>query len=131
MYFYILWLGKFSSGLRKHIRRCTYLKKLLLLICCKELITQKHNFYKIGSAASAKPVSSCKANTVGATNSRVKAAINAPAPKAANAEISLGLGPFYDGVIHLTLSPDDLLGVLGLSLPTGLARGITRPRGAL
>ena len=30
--------------------------------------------------------------------------------------MSTGFGPFYDGVIHLTLSPDDLLGVLALSL---------------
>jgi hypothetical protein len=38
------------------------------------------------------PVSSCKANTVGATNSTDKAAINAPAPKAAKIEINCGLG---------------------------------------
>ena len=43
-------------------------------------------------------------------------------PETAYAHLmSTGFGPFYDGVIHLTLSPDDLLGVLGLSLLAGLA----------
>jgi urease accessory protein len=39
--------------------------------------------------------------------------------------VTTGLGPFYDGVSHLLLSPDDLLGVLGLALLAGLggARG--------
>jgi hydrogenase/urease accessory protein HupE len=34
--------------------------------------------------------------------------------------VTTGLGPFYDGVSHLLLSPDDLLGVLGLALFAGL-----------
>jgi hydrogenase/urease accessory protein HupE len=43
-------------------------------------------------------------------------------PAIAHAHLmSTGFGPFYDGVIHLTLSPDDLLGVLALSLLAGLA----------
>lgn len=35
--------------------------------------------------------------------------------------MSTGFGPFYDGLIHLTMSPDDLLGVLALALLAGLA----------
>jgi hydrogenase/urease accessory protein HupE len=35
--------------------------------------------------------------------------------------MSTGFGPFYDGIIHLTMSPDDLLGVLALALLAGLA----------
>jgi len=43
-------------------------------------------------------------------------------PKTAYAHLmSTGFGPFYDGVIHLIMSPDDLLGVFALSLLAGLA----------
>jgi urease accessory protein len=43
-------------------------------------------------------------------------------PTTAHAHLmSTGFGPFYDGVIHLALSPDDLLAVLALSLLAGLA----------
>lgn len=42
-------------------------------------------------------------------------------PEAANAHlVSTGLGPFYDGVTHLLVSPDDLLGVIALALLAGL-----------
>ena len=42
-------------------------------------------------------------------------------PEAAKAHlVSTGLGPFYDGVTHLLVSPDDLLGVIALSLLAGL-----------
>jgi hydrogenase/urease accessory protein HupE len=34
--------------------------------------------------------------------------------------VTTGLGPFYDGISHLLLSPDELLGVLGLALLAGL-----------
>jgi urease accessory protein len=34
--------------------------------------------------------------------------------------VSTGFGPFYDGVIHLALSPDDLLAVLAIALLSGL-----------
>jgi hydrogenase/urease accessory protein HupE len=34
--------------------------------------------------------------------------------------VSSGLGPFFDGVTHLLVSPDDLLGVIALSLLAGL-----------
>ena len=34
--------------------------------------------------------------------------------------VSSGLGPFYDGVLHLLLSPGDLLGVVVLALLAGL-----------
>lgn len=43
-----------------------------------------------------------------------------PAPAAAHL-VSSGLGPFYDGGLHLLLSPADLLAVLALSLSA--ARG--------
>jgi urease accessory protein len=43
-------------------------------------------------------------------------------PDTAQAHLmTTGFGPFYDGVMHLTLSPDDLLGVLALALLAGLA----------
>jgi hydrogenase/urease accessory protein HupE len=43
-------------------------------------------------------------------------------PATAEAHLmSTGLGPFYDGMTHLILSPDDLLGVLGIALLSGLA----------
>ena len=42
-------------------------------------------------------------------------------PKTAHAHlVSTGLGPLYDGISHLLLSPDDLLGVLALALLAGL-----------
>lgn len=34
--------------------------------------------------------------------------------------MSTGFGPFYDGMMHLALSPDDLLGVLAIALLSGL-----------
>lgn len=34
--------------------------------------------------------------------------------------VSSGLGPFYDGMLHLVVSPVDLLGVVALSLLAGL-----------
>jgi urease accessory protein len=34
--------------------------------------------------------------------------------------VSTGFGPFYDGVMHLALSPDDLLSVLAIALLSGL-----------
>lgn len=43
------------------------------------------------------------------------------APSAAFAHlVSSGLGPFYDGALHLLLSPEDLLGLLALTLLAGL-----------
>jgi hydrogenase/urease accessory protein HupE len=42
-------------------------------------------------------------------------------PGAAQAHlVTSGLGPFYDGALHLLLSPADLLGLLALSLLAGL-----------
>ena len=42
-------------------------------------------------------------------------------PDTAHAHLmSTGFGPFYDGIMHLTMSPDDLLGVLALALLAGL-----------
>ena len=42
-------------------------------------------------------------------------------PAAAQAHlVSTGFGPFYDGITHLALSPDDLLGVLAIALLSGL-----------
>jgi len=42
-------------------------------------------------------------------------------PATANAHlVSTGFGPFYDGLIHLTLSPDDLLAVIAVALLSGL-----------
>lgn len=34
--------------------------------------------------------------------------------------MSTGFGPFYDGMMHLALSPDDVLGVLAIALLSGL-----------
>lgn len=49
------------------------------------------------------------------------------APGAAHAHlVTTGLGPFYDGITHLAVSPADLLAVIALSLLAGLggpARG--------
>jgi urease accessory protein len=49
-------------------------------------------------------------------------------PATANAHlVSTGLGPFYDGVSHLILAPEDLLATLGIALFSGLAgRNIAR-----
>lgn len=42
-------------------------------------------------------------------------------PGAAQAHlVSSGLGPFYDGMLHLLLSPADLLGLVAVSLLAGL-----------
>lgn len=43
------------------------------------------------------------------------------APATAHAHlVNTGLGPFYDGVSHLALTPEDLLPALGLALLAGL-----------
>ena len=43
------------------------------------------------------------------------------APPSAMAHlVTSGLGPFYDGALHLALSPDDLLGLLAATLLAGL-----------
>ena len=43
------------------------------------------------------------------------------APSVAQAHlVTTGLGPFYDGAMHLALSPDDLLGLLAAALLAGL-----------
>ena len=43
------------------------------------------------------------------------------APSAAQAHlVNSGMGPFYDGVMHLALSPDDWLGLLAAALLAGL-----------
>ena len=42
-------------------------------------------------------------------------------PSAASAHlVNSGLGPFYDGVLHLLLSPADVLGLLAVTLLAGL-----------
>jgi hydrogenase/urease accessory protein HupE len=42
-------------------------------------------------------------------------------PATANAHlVSTGFGPFYDGIIHLFLSPDDLLAAIAVALLSGL-----------
>ncbi|WP_200243472.1 HupE/UreJ family protein [Lamprobacter modestohalophilus] len=52
-------------------------------------------------------------------------------PGAAQAHlVNSGLGPFYDGALHLLLSPGDLLGLLALALLAGL-RGTTAARAAV
>ena len=52
-------------------------------------------------------------------------------PAAAHAHlVSTGFGPFYDGVTHLVMSPDDLLAVLALALLSGLL-GARHGRAAL
>jgi hydrogenase/urease accessory protein HupE len=49
-------------------------------------------------------------------------------PGAAQAHlVNSGLGPFYDGALHLLLSPGDLLGLIALALLAGL-RGPTAAR---
>lgn len=43
------------------------------------------------------------------------------APQAALAHlVNSGLGPFYDGALHLAISPDDLLGLISIALLAGL-----------
>ena len=43
------------------------------------------------------------------------------APEAAQAHlVNSGLGPFYDGALHLLMSPGDLLGLIAVSLLAGL-----------
>ena len=43
------------------------------------------------------------------------------APSVAHAHlVTSGLGPFYDGAMHLALSPDDLLGLFAAALLAGL-----------
>ncbi len=43
------------------------------------------------------------------------------APSMAHAHlVTSGLGPFYDGAMHLALSPDDWLGLLAAALLAGL-----------
>ena len=43
------------------------------------------------------------------------------APSLAHAHlVTSGLGPFYDGAMHLALSPDDLLGLVAAALLAGL-----------
>lgn len=43
------------------------------------------------------------------------------APSVAQAHlVNTGLGPFYDGAMHLALSPDDLLGLFAAALLAGL-----------
>lgn len=45
----------------------------------------------------------------------------ATAPSAAHAHlVNSGLGPFYDGALHLLLSPGDLLGLVAAALLAGL-----------
>ena len=44
--------------------------------------------------------------------------------------VNSGLGPFYDGALHLLLSPGDLLGLIALALLAGL-RGPTSARAAV
>ena len=42
-------------------------------------------------------------------------------PQVAKAHlVTSGLGPFYDGALHLAISPDDLLGLLAVTLLAGL-----------
>jgi hydrogenase/urease accessory protein HupE len=59
----------------------------------------------------------------------VVSTLGAPAPAAAHL-VSTGLGPFYDGIGHLALTPDDLLSVLALAMLAGL-RGKGHARAAL
>ena len=43
-------------------------------------------------------------------------------PQAALAHlVNSGLGPFYDGALHLAISPDDLLGLISIALLAGLS----------
>ena len=48
-------------------------------------------------------------------------AISLAAPAAVQAHlVNSGLGPFYDGALHLVLSPSDLLGLIAVALLAGL-----------
>jgi hydrogenase/urease accessory protein HupE len=50
------------------------------------------------------------------------AAVVAFFPRAAHAHlVSTGMGPFYDGMSHVFLTPDDLLGIVALALFSGLS----------
>ncbi len=54
-----------------------------------------------------------------------------PCPRCAQAHlVNSGLGPFYDGALHLLLSPGDLLGLIALALLAGL-RGPAAARAAV
>jgi urease accessory protein len=44
--------------------------------------------------------------------------------------VTTGLGPLYDGLLHIALTPEDLVPVLALALLAGL-RGVTHGRRAL
>jgi len=44
--------------------------------------------------------------------------------------VTTGLGPLYDGFLHLALAPEDLVPVLALAMLAGL-RGVTHGRRAL
>ena len=56
--------------------------------------------------------------------------IVAVAPSVAEAHLtSSGLGPFYDGLLHLLTSPEDLAAAIGLALLCGL-RGANHGRRA-
>ena len=56
------------------------------------------------------------------------AAVLLAAPVVAQAHlVNSGLGPFYDGALHLLLSPSDLLGLVAAALLAGL-RGATAGR---
>lgn len=52
------------------------------------------------------------------------------APPAHAHLMSTGFGPFYDGLTHLFITPDDLLQVIGVALLAGLA-GASSARAAL
>jgi len=52
-----------------------------------------------------------------------------PAPLEAHL-VTTGLGPVYDGITHVALSPDDLVAVLALALLAGM-NGAAAGRGAL
>ena len=48
-------------------------------------------------------------------------ALSVVSPSVAMAHlVTSGLGPFYDGALHLVISPDDLLGLLAVTLLAGL-----------
>jgi hydrogenase/urease accessory protein HupE len=55
----------------------------------------------------------------------------ASCPSTAEAHlVTTGLGPLYDGLLHVALTPEDLVPVLALALLAGL-RGVTHGRRAL
>ena len=47
-----------------------------------------------------------------------------PAPAMAHL-VTSGLGPFYDGALHLAMSPDDLLGLIAVTLLAGMHGAMT------